>query len=171
MSCDKSTDTLKLECLNPAGISFARNKNGFLVMSLNGEPKGRVKLTRAYPYAMPFSFIGVSDIEDREIGIIKELSELDEESGKLATAELSGRYFCPQITEITSIKERMGSFYFETKVGNREKSFTVKDISRNIRIQSDSCVLIFDVDGNRYEIPDFEKIHKKTRRLLEPYLY
>ena len=31
--------------------------------------------------------------------------------------------------------------------------------------------VIFDMDGNRYMIPEFEKIESKSKRLLEPYLY
>lgn len=163
--------TLNLDCLEPTKVKLSRNKNGFIVLELNGENKGRVKLTRAYPYGMPYSYIGVSDIEDEEIGIIKELSELDADSEATGKDELDKRYYCPEITEINSIKKKMGSFYFEVKIGNSEKNFTVKDISRNIRTTQENEIMIFDVDGNRYIIPDFDKIKRKTRRLLEPYLY
>ncbi len=168
---NETYEALSLDCLNPSEVKLQRNKNGFLTLILGGENKGRVKLTRAYPYAMPYSYIGLSDIEDGEIGIIKELSELDEGSQSQAKDELDMRYYCPEVSEITSIKEKMGSFYFEIKIGNTKKNFAVKDISRNVRITSENSVLIFDVDGNRYVIPDFDKIRKKTKRLLEPYLY
>ncbi len=166
-----SDDTLLLTCLDPAAVRLSRNENGFVVLFLNGESKGRVKLTRAYPYGLPYAYIGVTDIEDNELGIIKSLDELDEPSAATARDELDKRYYCPEITEITSIKEKMGSFYFETKIDGRNKSFAVKDISRNIRMISESQILIFDVDGNRFSIPHYDKIKKKTRKLLEPYLY
>lgn len=166
-----NTTALKIDCLKPAEIKLTRNKNGFLTLALNGKKCGRVKLTRAFPYSLPFSYIGISDIDDKEIGVIKELSELDEESEKTAKDELAARYFSPELSEIVSIKEKMGSFYFEAKISGKEKNFTVRDISRNIRMSPDNSVLIFDVDGNRYVILDFEKLQKKTRRLLEPYLY
>lgn len=165
------SDALRLELLNPTEIKLEKNKNGFLILLLSGENKGRVKLTRAYPYNMPYSYIGVYSIEDDEIGIIKDLSELDTNSETAAKEELEKRYYCPEISEILSIKEKMGSFYFEVKINGSKKNFAVKDISRNVRFTTENYIMIFDVDGNRYIIPDLNKIRKKARRLLEPYLY
>ena len=65
----------------------------------------------------------------------------------------------------------MGNFYFETVIDGREKNFTVRDITRNMRFANENNLLIFDVDGNRYVIPDFEAIEQKSKKLLEPYLY
>ena len=65
----------------------------------------------------------------------------------------------------------MGHFYFETLIDGKEKSFTVRDLTRNLRFSGENTLLIFDVDGNRYIIPEYEKIEQKSRRLLEPYLY
>ena len=65
----------------------------------------------------------------------------------------------------------MGNFYFETVIDNNPKNFTVRDITKNLRFASENTLLIFDMDGNRYIIPDFDKIEEKSRRLLEPYLY
>ncbi len=168
---DENAQALNLECFNPDCVRLTRNKNGFIILTLNGENKGRVKLTRAFPNDMPYSYIGITDIEDKEIGIIRQLSQLDSDSLCVAKQELNKRYFLPEISQITSIKEKMGSFYFETIIANKKKNFAVKDISRSIRITPDNSVYISDVDGNRYVIPDFDKIQRKTKRLLEPYLY
>jgi hypothetical protein len=65
----------------------------------------------------------------------------------------------------------MGNFYFETTIDERPKSFTVRDITKNMRFAGDNTLLIFDMDGNRYVIPNFEGIEEKSKRLLEPYLY
>lgn len=164
-------EKLTLEYLNPDKCVFTRNEHGFITLCLDGKSLGRVKLTRAYPHKLPDDYIGVSDIEDNEIGMLKSLSELSADSRLCAENELSSRYFCPRIDEIKSIKEKMGSFYFDVKLGEREKSFTVKDISRNIRLTQNGSIMIFDVDGNRYEIPGYDKLKTKTKRLLEPYLY
>lgn len=167
----KTTDKLTLQFLNAADCKFEHNKNGFLVLTLAGENKGRVKLSRSYPYTLPDEYICVSDLEDGEIGIIKDLKELDSDSCAEANSELKARYFCPVITEIKSVKEKMGHFYFEAKLGEREKSFTVRDITQNIRFAGDDTLLIFDMDGNRYTIESYAAIPQKSKRLLEPYLY
>ena len=166
-----SNDKLKIEFLKPENCVFSFNSNGFLVMTLEGELKGRVKLIRTYPYSLTDEYICVHDLDDNEIGIIRDLKELDQNSKESAEKELQDRYYCPTVTAVKSVKERMGHFYFQTVVDGKEKNFTVRDITRNMRFASDDTLLIFDMDGNRYIIPEFEEIESKSKRLLEPYLY
>lgn len=166
-----SNDKLKIEFLKPENCVFSFNENGFLIMTLGGELKGRVKLIRTYPYSLTDEYICVHDLDDNEIGIIRDLKELDKNSKESAEKELQNRYYCPTVTAVKSVKERMGHFYFQTVVDGKEKNFTVRDITRNMRFASDDTLLIFDMDGNRYIIPEFEKIESKSKRLLEPYLY
>ena len=162
---------LSITFLEPDKCRFSFNQNGFLLLSVDGENKGRVKLIRSYPYSLTDEYICVHDIEDNEIGIIRDLKELDKESLDSANKELHNRYYCPTVTAVKSIKERMGHFYFDVVIDGKSKSFTVRDLTRNLRFSSENTLLIFDVDGNRYIIPEYEKIEQKSRRLLEPYLY
>ena len=166
-----NNDKLTIEFLNPADCIFAFNDNGFITLNLCGENKGRVKLIRAYPYSLADEYICVHTLDDVEIGIVKDLKELDATSYKNAAQALENRYYCPTVTAVKSVKERMGHFYFETIIDGKEKSFTVRDITRNMRFSQKDTLLIFDMDGNRYVIPEFEKIEAKSKRLLEPYLY
>lgn len=166
-----SQDKLTIEFLNPVDCNFCFNDNGFLIMKLEGHLKGRVKLIRTYPYSLKDEYICVHDMDDKEIGIIIALKDLDEGSRQSALTELENRYYCPTVTAVKSVKERMGHFYFQTVVDGKEKNFTVRDITRNMRFASGDTLLIFDMDGNRYIIPEFEKIETKSKRLLEPYLY
>lgn len=166
-----NNDKLTIEFLNPSDCVFSFNANGFITLKLCGEDKGRVKLIRAYPYTLTDEYICVHSLDDVELGIIKDLKELDEDSCKNAEKALESRYYCPTVTAVKSVKERMGHFYFETVIDGKEKSFTVRDITRNMRFSANDTLLIFDMDGNRYVIPEFEKIEAKSKRLLEPYLY
>ena len=162
---------LTLEFLDPNKCSFRFNGNNFLIMTYDNEDKGRIKLVRAYPYSLTTEYICVLDSNDAEIGIIKSLADLDEQSKGNCISELERRYYCPTITEVKKIKERMGHFYFETVIDGKVKKFTVKDITRSIRYSSENTLLIFDMEGNRYVIPNFDAIEEKSKRLLEPYLY
>lgn len=166
-----NNDKLTIEFLNPSKCVFTFNKNGFITLKLDNEDKGRVKLIRAYPYSLTDEYICVHTLDDEEIGIIRDLKELDSASCENAKKELDSRYYCPTVTAVKSVKERMGHFYFETVIDGKEKNFTVRDITRNMRFSSGDTLLIFDMDGNRYVIPEFEKIEQKSKRLLEPYLY
>lgn len=166
-----NTEKLTIEFLNPAECKFSFNSNGFLIFAFKGENKGRVKLIRTYPYTLTDEYICIHDLQDAELGIIRDLNELDDISAENARKELGNRYYCPTVSAVKSVKERMGNFYFETVIDNKKKNFTVRDITKNLRFAGDNTLLIFDMDGNRYIIPEFEKIEEKSRRLLEPYLY
>ena len=157
--------------LDPKKCEFYVNANGFTALRMGERDVKRVKLARTQPYSAPFSYICVFDSEDNEIGIIKEVDELSEQSAELVKKELENRYYCPQVTQIISIKEKLGYFYFDVMIGGHKKIFAVKDISRNIKQLDENRIIIFDVDGNRYYIADIWSIDKNSRRKIEPYLY
>lgn len=166
-----NTDKLTIEFLESQKCTFSFNDKGFLIFAFDGENKGRVKLIRAYPYTLTDEYICIHDLDDNELGIVRDLAELDDASAENARKELNNRYYCPTISAVKSVKERMGNFYFETVIDDKPKSFTVRDITKNMRFAGDNTLLIFDMDGNRYVIPQFENIEEKSKRLLEPYLY
>ncbi len=162
---------LDIGLLDPAVLTFYINPKGFLALKKGEEDIKRVKLTRALPLTDPDAYIAVSDMSGKEIGIIRHITELPEEQQKLLRGELSKTYYCPTITEVLSIREKLGYFYFDAKVDGSKKTFAVKDLSRSIKQQDDATVFITDVDGNRYVIRNFAEIHPASRRKLEPYLY
>lgn len=163
-------DSLKTEYVTPGKCIFSQSKNGFLSAEINGEIYNRVILSRALPLNAPDDYICISDTQKHEIGIIEHISAFSREQQELINYELSQRYFCPDITEIEAIKEKMGHFYFDVKIGQYKRSFTVRDLSKNIRCIG-SNITLTDVDGNRYMISDINQINKKSRKKLEPYLY
>lgn len=152
-------------------LCFYRNPKGFIALKVGQEDYKRVKLSRILPFADPFRYISVADMEGKEIGIIKDLSELPEEQCDLVKNELAGRYFCPEITVIETIKEKMGYYYFDVDISGYKKVFAVKDITRSIKQLDEQRIIITDVDGNRYFIQDIWAIDSKSRRKIEPYMY
>ncbi len=163
--------TADIGILEPDKCRFYNNPNGFIAMECAGRDVKRVKLARSLPYSEPFGYICVFDMEDNELGIIKSIDELDAESAQLAKNALENRYYCPEVTQIVSIKEKLGYFYFDVRIGAHKKVFAVKDVSRNIKQLDENRIIIFDVDGNRYYISNIWDIDKSSRRKIEPYLY
>ncbi len=165
-----SPETLRAEYVLPEKCVFSKNKNGFLAAEINGKEYGRVILTRTLPLNCPDDYICISDVEKNELGIIEHMSAFSAEQQALINEELEQRYYCPVISKIESIKEKMGHFYFDVLIGDVKKSFAVRDISKSIR-QHGKAIDLIDVDGNRFRIIDFAAIPSKSRRKLEPYLY
>ena len=167
---DITPNSLKTQYVTPSDCHFYQEKAGFLGAEIRGERHDRVILKRALPFQSPEMYICITDVEKNELGIIEDIAAFSEEQQALIRGELSLRYFCPVITDILSIKEKMGHFYFDAKVNGVKKSFTVKDLSKNVRMHG-SNIDITDIDGNRYRIADLKAISPRSRRKLEPYLY
>ena len=154
-----------------ADISFYVNPNGFLCLNHKGEDQKRVTLVRTLPVKDPNKYISVMNLENKELGILEDITTLDPEQQKMLDRELAHRYYCPTVTEIFSIKEKMGYLYIEASISGTKKTFAIKDVSRNLRVLDANNIIITDIDGNRYYIPDLFKIPTVSRRKLEPYLY
>ena len=168
---DKKEQGLITEFTPAADCRFYRNANGFLGLELRGEDHRRVQLSRALPFSAPEQYICVADMEGKEIAVLESLGDFGEEQRALLEAELGIRYFYPIVTKVASIKEKMGSYYLDLAIGEYKKTIAVKDISKNLKQLGGGRIILTDVDGNRFMIPDVYQIHKKSLQMLEPYLY
>lgn len=134
----------------------------------------RIFLSRAFPFDMPHDYISVLDKDKKEIGFIRSLDDFDEPQRSMLVRELEAKYYTPTIKRIYSVKERYGFSYWKTECEFGEKSFTLQDTYRSIIKTSNpdgsERLFILDVDGNRYEIPDVEKLDRKSFKKIELYL-
>ena len=161
--------------LDPKKVRFSLTPGGFTALKYDDKEYPRISLRRALPIAQPMDYISVADGENKEIGIIKSVQDLPNDQLLTVTNELNKRYFCPEIREVKSVKDKLGYVYMElaliTPEGNYEKNCAVKDINKNIRMLDDNRLLIFDVDGNRYIVPALSALDKKSLKRLEPYMF
>lgn len=165
-------DMIDIKLLEPKTVSFFGSKGGFVGVKCNGEEYGRIILARTMPYTNPFAYISVMTKEQEEIGIIKDVDELDEKSCEIIKAELERRYFCNSILSIISAKSKMGYLYMEVDLDKGRKTFAVSDVTKNIQmLDFDGKILVTDVDGNRYYIENLDKLDKKGQKLLMPYIF
>ena len=130
----------------------------------------RVWLHLVFPYDLTDEFISVQNKEQEEIGIIRSLSDFDDETVSMLKAELERKYFVPKIMRIITLRERHGFSYWkvETDIGEMELSFqdTYKSITR---VGSDRA-FVTDISGNRYEIVSLDGLDRRSRKKLELYL-
>lgn len=146
--------------------------DGYITMKekgSEGEPL-RVFLHRAFPYEEKESFISVLDRDNVEVGMIRDISEFDEETARILRRELERKYFILKIKKVYSVKERYGFSYWETESEEGRLGFTLHDTYRSIiRVDSDR-IFLNDVDGNRYEITSLKALDRKSYKKLELYL-
>ena len=103
----------------------------------------------------------------------KEYEHLSEANEANIRAELTKLYYCPSITKILSVKDRMGYQYYEVITNAGKREFALRDASRNIRYvnpEKRGAVQIRDIDGNRYLIDDFDSFDIQSRKKIEAFL-
>ncbi len=168
---ERSAEIVKLNAEN----SSFDTKNGFLRMELNldgnTEKYDRVFLHRAFPYELPEQYISVLGEESREIGIIFDISDFDDQTAAVLRRELDRKYYCPEISEIKGVKERYGFSYWKAKdIDGNDISFTMKDTFKNIKHIGNDEIVLIDVDGNRYSVKSVSELSPKSYRRIELYL-
>lgn len=156
----------------PENCKFYIEYEEFLTMEFKGEIYQNVGLHRALPFKQPDEYISVQDFEAKELALIRDMKIFSKEQQDILNSQLEKRYFSPEITAISSVKNKMGYLYFEVGTTAGRKSFALTDVTRRLRKLEDSnTVLIIDVDGNRYHIPDVTKLPKQDFKRIRTYLF
>ena len=74
------------------------------------------------------------------------------------------------ILSIKSVKERYGFSYWKVTTADGEVSFTLHDTYRSIVRAGERRIILLDVDGNRFQIPDVEALDRKSYKKIDLYL-
>lgn len=154
--------------LTPENATFFM-KNQFLYIRY-GETEARAILCRQFPFELEWEFISVMNEEQEELGIIRNVSQFDADTAGLLTDELRRRYYAPVIERIISVKERYGFSYWKVHTPEGQVSFTLHDTYRSMIHAGHNRVILLDVNGNRFEIPDTSALDHKSYKKIELYL-
>lgn len=169
----ETEEMLRFRALNKDNAVFAETEGGFVSLKIDGEFYPRVQIFRSFPFTDPDLYISVRDTQEkaREIGIIENLNtDVSEETAKILRKQLEMRYFLPQITKIHSITEEFGFAYFDVKTNKGEVRFTVQMGGNSILHLTATRILIQDVDGNRFEVPDVTKLTAAELKKIDVFL-
>lgn len=183
---DDLDSQIVLKELTPQNTSFSLSeKSGFLQMTITENDSSvlyeKVRLVRLLPFQSPNEYISciVEDkeglnraqvTEEKEIGIIRNLSVFDQEQQDLLLDQLDFRYYAPIIERIYSSREKMWFLFMTILVNDEKKEICITDLRHNIHRQNEKDAIITDIEGNKYLIPDYMSLDAKSRQLLDIYL-
>lgn len=154
--------------LTPENATFYL-KNDFLHIKTETY-EGRAFLCRQFPFELEWEFISVMDEHQQEVGIIKAVSLFEGNSYDMLCTELRRRYYTPVIDKILGVKERYGFSYWRVHTAEGNVNFTLHDTYRSIIRASGNRVILLDVNGNRFEIPNVDALDRKSYKKIELYL-
>ncbi len=167
--------------LTPENAWFSASVGGLISLKIKNaegetEEFERVVIRRSFPVTAPDEFLSVREPDTRkkgrgsEIGMIRNINIFDKDTVALLNAELELRYFTPEIKRIVSAKEKFGYCYWEAETTAGTVSFVLNNPFSNIRKLEDGRILIADMDGNCFLIPDPEAMDRQSYKVLEIYI-
>lgn len=149
-------------------------------MRLFYEPEGRLRLTledRSYievrpvwasPMSHPGKYLALVDGRDKEILMLTHPEkELSKENWEVAQLDLQRRYLNGFILEIHEAKTVFGYTYWTVTTERGRREFVTMSLQENAQWLSPVHLIIMDVDGNRFEVSDVERLPIESRKLLE----
>ncbi len=167
--------------LTPQNAFFTRSGGNLISLKIindKGEEESfeRVIVLRSFPITNPDEFLSVREPDTKkrgrgkEIGMIRRITDFDEASRLLISEELNRRYFTPEISKINSVKDKFGYLYFDVATDAGNVTFVLNNPFSNIRSLEDGRILMSDVDGNIFRIPDPKKLDSASLKRIEIYL-
>lgn len=164
-------ETVHPENVDTAAIRLFKEPEWILRMTIeNDRSYLRVKVVRAAPLTQPDRYFCILDIKDEAICMIEDLSQLEDASHPLVFEELDRRYLTAEIQKIVSLQNEYGVSYWEVETDRGTREFVAKSVAEHAQFLSDTRLMIFDVDGNRFEVVDKTKLDKRSQGLLEEVL-
>lgn len=160
-------DAAQIRYLTPENASFAVTKGRMLNVTVDGVQTDSVYVHCSFPHTNKRIYLSIRTFENKEIGMIRSLDEFPPEAAELLEEQVRIRYFAPEITKVIKIKDEFGYSYWETETTSGICRFTVRSGGSNAKLVTESRLLITDVDGNRFVIPDLEKLSDKEYRMVE----
>jgi hypothetical protein len=158
--------SFELRIFDPKKIRVFRHAGVPRLTLQNDRSWVKVGVARAFPLSDPDHYIGFLDANLRDAGLLHDPSLLDPESRKVVDEELEKRYFIPVVERVISVKEEFGTIYWIVETDRGEREIVARNLRDNLMELSSSRVILTDVDGNRFEFPDVNKLDGKSQAVI-----
>ncbi|GAA3400440.1 DUF1854 domain-containing protein [Paenibacillus hodogayensis] len=160
-------EAAKIRYLQPEDTSFAKTVGNMLSIKIDGTEHPVVYVHCSFPHTNKRIYLSIRTFDNKELGMIRSLDDFPGETAELLEEQINIRYFCPEIIKVIKIKEEFGYSYWDTETTAGICRFTVRSGGGNAKLVGHNRLLVLDVDGNRFVIPDLERLTDKEYRMVE----
>ena len=145
-------------------------ENNLVTLTLaSGESIDTLEPRRLFPVSRENEYITLLDKDGKECAIIRSIRDLNEKSQRTVIESLESYYLVPEITKVIDIVQKYGNIHWHCESDRGILQFDVLR-GNDIKYTPDGRVRIRDSNDNRYVIPDYRKLDKKSRAKLMIYL-
>ncbi|MBQ8228446.1 MAG: DUF1854 domain-containing protein [Clostridia bacterium] len=135
-----------------------------------GEKFTELELHRMFPITGLDKYISLLDSQGNEIAVIRNINDLMPESKAVVESCLKEYYMMPRITRFIRMSEKFKIWMWTAETDKGVCTFEIRNHLTAIKPLYDGRVLIKDANDNRYEIPDYNKLDKKSLKMILPKL-
>ena len=149
-------------------LRLERRRDGQL-WAVQDELSVAVQLRRCFPWSEPGRFLSLRDADEEEVALVRSAAELDPASRKVLEDALVEVGFVLEIERVLAIEEEIEirSWRVETRQGVRSFQTPRDEWPRQV---PGAGLLIRDVAGDLFYIPEPDRLDSKSRKVLWPYV-
>lgn len=126
-----------------------------------------VSLVRLFPLSEPEKWISVLDKEGKELGVLLELQGLAVEDLDCAREELRRRYLVPEVLRILACRDKFDLVEWTVETDRGQVTFLTRNLREQVQQPLSRRLILTDVEGSRYDVPDTDALDPQSRRWLE----
>ena len=164
------TEASELRYLDPKTLRFFRHGATLRLIIEEEMCCLHVSVVRLLPLSDPQQYLSVRNGDNKEVGIIVNVAEMDADSRNLLAEELTRRYVVPAISRIVTVRERFGTVDWTVETDRGACTFTTRNLRENVALPSPNRYLLSDVDGNRYDVRDITTLDPASQAFLLRYV-
>jgi hypothetical protein len=145
-------------------LRLARRADGRLWAERDGEARP-VSVRRCFPWSEPTRYVSLRDDDEREFALVADLTDLDAASRGVLEQALAEAGFVFVVTAIRAVDEEVEirAWRVDTTQGSRRFQTRLDDWPREL---PGGGILIRDVAGDLYHVPDPRALDRRSRQLL-----
>ena len=168
----ESEEVLQMRFLTKDNAVFRRTEGGFLALKTGEKEYDRVGDYLTFPLTNPEEFISIREADEKakEIGLIQSLKELKQEEQDMIREQIRLRYFLPVIRKVLDVKDEYGYAYWHVQTDFGMCRFTTHMGGDAVVSLGEARYQVTDIDGNRYDIPDFYALSVMEKKKLDLFI-
>ena len=168
----ESEEVLQMRFLNAENAVFTRTEVGFLALKTGEKEYERVGVYLTFPLTNPNEFISIREADEKakEIGIIQSINDVGKDEQEMIREQVRLRYFMPVIRKVMDVKDEYGYAYWHVVTDYGACRFTTHMGGDAVVNLGEARYQVTDIDGNRYEIPDFYALTVLERKKLDLFI-
>ena len=126
---------------------------------------------RLFPITDTGHYISLLDDKEKEIALIRNVADLDEDSRQVLEDCFREYYMIPKIQKVLKCVDKFGTLKWTVETDRGVITFDIRNRHSDIKhLRGTSRVIIRDSNDNRYEIPDIDNMDQHSAHLLFSYL-